>query len=133
MVVVGGGEVVGVVVGGGDVGGVVVGGGLVGGGLVGAGVLFGAGLAGADVGRVVVDEDELWFCGDVVGTVETGPEDTTVLSRVPLVWTVNQLFSKPCPPACDVVWSPEKKYRACPCMATWSFPLDRWIVPRPEM
>lgn len=102
-----GGTVVVVVGGGGDVVG-----GEVGGGIVGAGL---DGLAGADVGRVVVDvgrvvveEDGLVPGVDVGGTVTIVPE-LTVRSSVPLGWTVNQLFANPCPPACDWVWSPAKK------------------------
>jgi hypothetical protein len=101
-----GGTVV-VVVGGGDVVG-----GEVGGGIVGAGL---DGLAGDDVGRVVVDvgrvvveEDGLVPGVDVGGTVTIVPE-LTVRSSDPLGWTVNQLFANPCPPACDWVWSPAKK------------------------
>jgi hypothetical protein len=103
-VVVFGGDVV-VVGGGGDVVGGEVGGGLVGAGLVGAG-LFGAGLAGADIGRVVVEEDEPEGVdvGDVGGAVTIVPE-TFVRSSVPFVWTVNQMFKNPCPPACDREWS----------------------------
>ncbi len=76
-------------------------GGEVGGGLVGAG-LFGAGLAGAEVGRVVVEADELEGVdvGVVGGTVTIVPE-IFVRSSVPFVWTVNQMFKNPCPPACD--------------------------------
>jgi hypothetical protein len=99
-----GGTVVVVVGGGGDVVGGEVGGGIVGAGLV--------GLAGADVGRVVVDvgrvvveEEGLELVG---GTVTIVPE-LTVRSSVPLGWTVNQLFPNPWPPACDWVWSPAKK------------------------
>jgi hypothetical protein len=90
-----GGAVV-VVVGGG--GGVV--GGAVGGGLVGAGVL-GAGLAGAAVGRVVVGADGLDPGWDVGGTVTIVPELAVRLS-VPFDLTVNQLFKKACPTACDL-------------------------------
>jgi hypothetical protein len=105
VVVVGGGG--GVVVGG-EVGGVVVGGavggGLVGAGLVGAGLLglpWLPGLAGADVGRVVVEEEEGLDPGvDVGGTVTLVPALFVRLS-VPFDLTVNQLFTKPCPPACD--------------------------------
>jgi hypothetical protein len=100
-VVVGGG---GVVVGG-EVGGVVVGGavggGLVGAGLVGAGLLGFPGPAGADVGRVVVEEEEGLDPGvDVGGIVLLVPALFVRLS-VPFGLTVNQLFTKPCPPACD--------------------------------
>lgn len=79
----------------------VVEGGLVGGGLV--GVLW----FGADVGRVVVDEDGLDAGCDVEGTVDSGAEFTE-RTRVPLVWTVKK-EATPCPPACDFVWSPSKK------------------------
>jgi hypothetical protein len=121
VVVVGGGVVV--VVGGG--GGVVVGG-EVGGGLVGAGPdgagLFGAGMDGTelvvaglvgfacpDFGCVVVEEDGL----DPVGTVSIGVEPfVRARSSVPFVWTVNQLFARPCAPACNREWSPSKKKRA---------------------
>jgi hypothetical protein len=107
-VVVGGGG--GVVVGGGGGGDVVggeVGGGLVGGGLVGAGLLLGlAGLEGADVGRVVVEADELDGVDvGVVGAVTIVPDVTFVRLSVPFVWTVNQMFKNPCPPACDSEWS----------------------------
>ena len=95
--------------GGGDVVGGLVVGGLVGGGLVVAGP-----PAGADVGRVVdedglevgrvVDEDE-----EEEGTVTIGAEAAVVRSRLPLAWTVNQLFWKPCPFACDSEWSPALK------------------------
>jgi hypothetical protein len=92
-----------VVVGGaGDVVGGLVGGGLVGGGLV------GAGPAGADVGRVVDDEDGLDAGCDVEGTVAMGA-DVVVRSRLPLAWTVNQVFRKPWPFACDSEWSPALK------------------------
>ena len=73
-----------VVGGGGDVVGGLVGGGLVGGGLV---------------GGCVVDEE---------GMVAIGA-DVVVRSRLPLAWTVNQLFWKPCPFACDSEWSPTLK------------------------
>jgi hypothetical protein len=102
VVVVGGGGG-GDVVGGGGGGDVV--GGEVGGGLVGGGP---AGLAGADVGRVVLEEDVLDAGGDVEGTVAIGAE-LVVRSRLPLGWTVNQLFWKPCPFACDSEWSPALK------------------------
>jgi hypothetical protein len=99
--VVVGGEVV-VVVGGG--GGDVVGG-EVGVGLVGAGAgVVGAGLAGAPVGRVVVEEDGLDPGWDVGGTVTIVPELVERL-RDPFDLTVNQLFKKACPAACDLVWS----------------------------
>jgi hypothetical protein len=84
----GGGEVVG-----GDVGGGLVDGGLVG-GLVGGG-LFGAcppEFAGADVGRVVVEDDGFDPGVDVGGTVTIVPE-LVVRSSVPLELTVNQLFA----------------------------------------
>ena len=93
--------------GGGDVVGGEVGGGLVGGGLVGAGLLLGlAGLEGADVGRVVVEADELDGVDvGVVGAVTIVPDVTFVRLSVPFVWTVNQMFKNPCPPACDSEWS----------------------------
>ena len=91
MVGGGGGAVVGVVVTG-----------LVGGGLVGAGPF------GADVGRVVVDEDGLGACGDVVGTGDMGLA-LAERSRVPLACTVNHSPMKPCPLACDFEWSPALK------------------------
>jgi hypothetical protein len=85
-----------------------VGGGLVGGGLVDGG-LVGAEPAGADVGRVV-DELEVGLGAgcDVDGTVAMGA-DVVVRSRLPLAWTVNQLFWKPCPFVCDSEWSPALK------------------------
>ncbi len=88
--------------GGGDVVGGEVGGGLVGAGLVGAGRLLGlAGLAGAEVGRVVVEEDDGVDPGvDVGGTVTLVPA-LFVRLRVPFGLTVNQLFATPCPLACD--------------------------------
>jgi hypothetical protein len=102
----GGGEVVG-----GAVGGGLVGGGLVGGGLAGAGP-DGAGLfpfAGDDVGRVVV-EFEFDPGEEVGGTVAVVPA-LFVRLIVPFDLTVNQLFAKPCPPACDWEWSAAKKKR----------------------
>lgn len=75
-------------------------GGAVGGGLVGAGVV-GAGLAGAAVGRVGVGEDGLDPGWDVGGAVTIDPALVVRLS-VPFDLTVNQLFKKACPAACDL-------------------------------
>jgi hypothetical protein len=88
-----------------------VGAGLVGAGLVGAGLVGLAGLAGAVVGRVVVGEDDGLDPGcDVGGTVTAVPElELVVRTSVPLDRTVNQLFAKACPAACDSEWSPTKK------------------------
>jgi len=81
-------------------------------GLFGAGIegteLVVAGLAGfpcPDFGCVEVEEVVL---DPVVGV------EPFVLARssVPFVWTVNQLFARPCAPACDTEWSPSKRKRA---------------------
>lgn len=94
----GGGEVVGGDVGGGLVGAGLVGIGFDGAGMVGPGLL---GFAGAGLGDVVVEEDGLDPDGDAGGTVAIGAE-LVVLERLifPFALTVNQLFAKPCPPAC---------------------------------
>jgi hypothetical protein len=105
----GGGEVVGGEVGGGLVVAGVVGAGFAGAGMVGPGLL---GFAGACVGRVVVEEDGFDPDGDV-GTVAAGVELVVpVRLIVPFDLTVNQLFAKPCPPACVWELSAAKKYRA---------------------
>ena len=96
----GGGEVVG-----GEVGGGLVGGGLVGAGLVGTGL---PGRAGADVGRVVVEDGELDPGVEAGGAVTLVPALVVRLS-IPFDLTVNQLFAKPCPAACDWEWSDTKK------------------------
>lgn len=81
---------------------------MVGGG--GGGGAVGGGLAGREglVGGVVVEGTEVDAGGGVGGTVTLVPA-LFVRFSVPFDVTVNQLFAKPCPPACDWEWSPAKK------------------------
>jgi hypothetical protein len=113
-VVVGGGLMVGVVVAGGAlmVGVVVAGGGLVGGGLVDGGTV-GAGAAGGggSVGTEVAGG----------GFIAIGFDDEIELMtrlRVPLTCTVNHVFAKCCPAACEAEWSFKKKYKGRSSMVT---------------
>jgi hypothetical protein len=65
-------------------------------------------FAGADVGRVVVEDGELDPGVEAGGAVTLVPALVVRLSA-PFALTVNQMFAKPCPPALDWEWSAAKK------------------------